>query len=74
MYEFMGIPLIEDIRLPEFTPIIELSNNINVSNEFRVKTNKWYLEMFGEKRTMYMAMGKYIAHPKTIVALKKTMS
>ena len=70
MYEFMGIPIVEDVHLPEFMPVIELSNNVTVSDEFRIKTNKWYLEMFGKRRTMYMAFGKCIMHPNTIRALK----
>lgn len=67
---FNGIPIIEDANLPEFVQTIELSHKVTVSDEFRRKTNAWYLEMFGKKRTMYMVDGKYIMHPNTLRCLR----
>ncbi len=68
---FAGIDIIADERLPEFTPVIELINHVNVSPEFRAKTNAWYLEMFGEKRTMLMIAGKGSANPKTVALMRE---
>jgi len=71
---FMGIDVIENSLIPEFRPTIELSNNVTVSDEFRKKCNAWYLEMFGQKRVMYMVSGKYIGHPNTIEMLVRQAS
>lgn len=67
---FNGIPVIESPHIPEFSPVIELSHKVTVSTEFRNKTNKWYLEMFGRKRTVWMVNGKMITHPNTVRILR----
>lgn len=69
-----GIPVVPDPMLPEFIPVLELSQNITVTPEFRAQEDAWLLKIFGKKRTMYEVKinGRhwYIAHPNTIKCLE----
>lgn len=44
---YSGIPIIESPYIPDLVPVIELSEKVIVSDEFREKTNKFYIDMFG---------------------------
>lgn len=71
---FNRIPIIESELIPETTrePVIELSEDCPVSDEFRKKCNEWYIKMFGYKDVSYayMSKGNIFMNPKHIVALK----
>lgn len=65
-----GIPIYESSLIPDKVPVIELSEKVNVSPEFRVKTNAWYIEMFGYKSIAYVIEGGLVASPKVLAALR----
>ena len=65
-----GMEVIAAPNLPEFTPVIQLSSHVMVTDEFRAKTNAWYIEMFGQKRTAYVVEDKWVMHPNTIKCLQ----
>lgn len=67
---YNGMPIITSPSLPEFVPVIELSHKVDVSPEFRAKSNARYLELFGKKAAVYMMSGKMAVHPKTLERLK----
>ena len=49
MIEFAGIPIISNPYMPDLVPVIQLSENVMVSDAFREKCNKFYIDMFGYK-------------------------
>lgn len=73
---FNGIKVVESVMATE--PVIRLSKDVMVTDAFREKCNKFYLDMFGTKPAAYMmsknALGMneptLLAHPEIIVALK----
>lgn len=73
-FTYMGMKIIADPRLSEKSPVIELSSKVTVSDEFRAKTNAWYLEMFGEKLNFYFTDNNILAHPENIVRLRRASS
>ena len=66
---YNGFEIIENPYLPATTPVIELSPNLMVSDEFRRKTNKYYLERFGLKTVSYIIGNKIIMNPENIAKL-----
>ena len=73
MLTYMGMKVIVDPFLPEKSPVIELSRKVTVSDEFRAKTNAWYLEMFGEKLNFYFVDNNILANPKNIARLRRAL-
>ena len=67
---FMGIPIKTSNLIPEKQPTIELSLGVNVSDEFRKKTNAWYIKMFGYKTVCYMVGDTMTMNPKTFAKLE----
>ena len=57
-------PFIQDV------PVIELSEDLDVSLEFRAKCNQFYLEFFGTYKPVYVVGGDYVMHPETIGLIK----
>jgi len=44
-----GIPIIPDPYIPDLVPVIELSKDLMVTDEFRKKANQFYIDLFGYK-------------------------
>ena len=42
-----GMPIIESPHIQDLEPVIKLSDKIQVSDEFRRKTDRYYVERFG---------------------------
>ena len=70
---YMGIPIFESPHVPatEKVPKIQLSPDCPVSDEFRAKTNAWYIEMFGYKDKPVVFMTEYgvLASPRNMAIL-----
>ena len=67
---FYGIEIIANPAIPEKQQKIKLSQKVDVSQEFREKCDKFYLDFFGEESTVYVMGGKMFANPRTVHALK----
>jgi hypothetical protein len=71
--DFNGFRVHESNHIPEETvPKFQLSEKVNVSDEFRAKMNKWLLDFFGTKTvsTMYIVGHNIIANPQAVASLK----
>jgi hypothetical protein len=64
---FGGIDLVVNKHLPEKMPVLELSYNVSVSDEFRAEFNSWLLEMFGKKSVAYIVDMSMLGGKKIIV-------
>jgi len=63
---FMGTPIIESPHTQDLVPVIELSEHIQVSDEFRKKTNSFYIKMFGFREpTVWMTPYGLMMGPRT---------
>jgi len=49
---FAGVPIIENPYMDDLFPVIQLSADVNVSDEFRKKCNQYYIDMFGYSEPM----------------------
>jgi len=59
-----GIPIIPNPHIPDLVPVIELSDKVNVSDEFRKKTNQYYICLFGYKSpTVWKTQYGYMMGP-----------
>jgi hypothetical protein len=71
---YMGMKIVTSPYLREFTPILELSHKVDVSNSFRESFDKWLLDTFGQKRNVLIIEGKTIVmHPNTKQLLIKEL-
>jgi hypothetical protein len=70
---FNGIRVVEDKRLPIQKPKIQLSESVQVTSKFRIKTNKWYEEIFGYELIFYMMEGCIITHPENVIKIRKLL-
>ena len=52
-HNFCGVPIIENPHVPDLEPVIQLSEILDVSPEFRKKCNDWYIDMFGYKEPVF---------------------
>jgi len=67
---YCGIPIIENRYLTE--PVISLSPDLDVSEEFRPKCNAFYENLFGRRPAAYMINNQYLAaHPDIVRAINK---
>jgi len=69
-----GMPVKTSPLIPEKQPTIELRSNLMVTQEFREKTNAWYIEMFGYKTVMYMVGDTLTMNPKTFAKLEMQLN
>ena len=54
-HDFLGIPITVNPYAEDLEPVIQLSQDLPVSDEFREKCNDWYIKMFGYKNpVIYM--------------------
>ena len=51
---YAGINIVTSLACPEFQPRITLSKKVPVSEEFRIKCDKFYLDFFGQERVSYI--------------------
>jgi len=68
---FMGFPVHISPCIPDETPVLELSYNVDVSPEFRAKCNSLYLRLFGTRPYFLMIGNNMIASPNNMMKLKK---
>jgi hypothetical protein len=61
-----GLKVVTDINIKEFSPVIELSEKVMVSQSFREKCNKFYLDLFGEKRNAIIIGDSIFMHPNSV--------
>ncbi len=66
------IDVVENPNLPETIPKVRLSNDINVTAEFRDEYDNWLQDKFGSCRVVYMIDGKVALHPENMQILKNT--
>jgi len=69
-----GIPIKTSPLIPEKQPTIELRSDLMISQEFRDKTNAWYIEMFGYKTVMYMIGDTLTMNPKTFAEMEMQLN
>lgn len=65
MKTFGGIPIIKSSLIPEFSPKMKLSEDVDVSDNFRNEFNSWLIGFFGEERTIYFYNHSIATHPQT---------
>lgn len=65
-----GIRVVTHPHVPDLTPVIELSRDVQVSEEFRGKTNRWYIEVFGYRQpSVWRTKDTIFIGPKFYAAL-----
>ena len=71
-HSYCGIPIIENRYLTE--PVISLSPDLDVSEEFRAKCNAFYENLFGRRPAVYMVNDQFLAaHPDIVRAIKENL-
>jgi len=65
-----GMSIISSDLIPENQPRVQLSNKVNVSQEFRVKCNAQYLDWFGVESFAHIIGEEIAMNPKHVAALK----
>ncbi len=60
---FTGMSLVENPEIPEKAPRMQLSNKVDVSQEFREEFDAWLLKKFGADRVVCMIDGKLVTNP-----------
>lgn len=69
MMEYGGIKIVSSPYLTE--PVIRLSPDLDVSDEFRAKCDAFYERLFGRRPAAYMINNDYLAaHPEIVSALR----
>ena len=68
--DYAGIKIVSSPYLTE--PVIRLSPDLDVSDEFRAKCNAFYEHLFGRKPAAYMVNNEYLAaHPEIVSAFRE---
>ena len=65
----MMIKVIQNKRIREFVPAIQLSCKVSVSPEFRRQCDELYTRLFGLRRPFLAHGGTYSAHPDNAAML-----
>lgn len=58
-----GLKIVKSHLIEEFTPKIQLSGKVDVTDEFRSRFNQWLIEMFGSERKAIVMGNTVFIHP-----------
>ena len=70
-YMYNGISVIASPHIRDDYPVIELSEKVTVTPEFRKECNEKYLEWFGVCSKAFMTNGTMIVSDKVFIQMKK---
>lgn len=71
MAQLNGIEIVSSPHLPALSPVLKLSDNISLTDNFRKDFDKYLLDLFGEKPFIISIGRKLYAHPVVINYIKK---
>lgn len=70
---FNGMEVHISTLIPEFEPRETLSEDVQVSEEFREEFNNQLLNFFGRESKVYISDNKTIMHPNVYMKMKKSI-
>ena len=65
-----GMQLIANPYLERTNPVMQLSKNIDLTEEFRHEYDSWLEEFFGREKTIFIIGNKIHTHPDNVAAIK----
>lgn len=61
-----GMSLVGNPHIPEKAPKIQLSDKVDLSDDFREEYDAWLLKRFGADRVVCMIDGKIVTNPANV--------
>ena len=66
-----GMSLVGNPHIPEKAPKIQLSEKVDLSDDFREEYDAWLLKRFGADRVVCMIDGKIVTNPANVAIFSK---
>jgi hypothetical protein len=66
---YNGLKIVKSHLIEEFTPKLQLSTKVDVTDEFRSSFNQWLIDMFGTERKAFVFGNTMFMHPNNYTKL-----